>query len=259
MDLSKEIALTEDLTREEDDFSLGKLCIKAGLLMAFLVGGLILIFFSPLRAYLGQYREITVRLGEMGGFAPLYFICGAAVLVFIGVPRLLLCPIGGMAFGFLPGLLWAQIGTMLGFYAAFLFIRWGGRELVVRYMPKLDRLSRRFERGGLPAVILIRQLPVNGFFTNLLLGLMPISHVHFLLGTAIGLLPEAIPCTLIGSGAAQLSFGRGVSYMSIAMVMLLVFWIVCGFYIKTARGRKRVPDIFHTTGQENTTDENIAP
>jgi len=256
MDLSKEISLTEDLAREEEDFSLRKLFIKAGLLTAFLLVGLILIFFSPLRDYLSHYREITARLGQMGGTAPLFFICGVAVLVFLGVPRLLLCPIGGMAFGFLPGLLWTQIGTLLGFYAAFLFIRWGGRDLVIRYIPKLDRLARRFDRSGLPAVILIRQLPVNGFFTNLLLGLMPISHVNFLLGTTIGILPEAIPCTLIGSGAAQMSFGRGASFMTIAMVLLLVFWIVCGIFVKMARNKHMIPDIFHNAEQENTSDEN---
>jgi len=258
MDLSKEIALAEDLAREGEDFSLRKLVIKAGLMIVFLIAGLILIFFSPLRDYLGHYREITVRLGEMGGYAPLFFICGVAVLVFFGVPRLLLCPIGGMAFGFFGGLLWTQIGTLLGFYAAFLFIRWGGRDLVISFAPKLDRLSKRFKRGGLPAVILIRQLPVNGFFTNLLLGLMPISHVHYLLGTTIGILPEAIPCTMIGSGAAQMSFGRGASYMTVAMVLLLVFWIVCGIFVKMARSKNMIPEIFHNTEQENTSDENIS-
>jgi uncharacterized membrane protein YdjX (TVP38/TMEM64 family) len=256
MDLSKEIALAEDLAREGEDFSLRKLFIKAGMLTAFLLVGLILIFFSPLRDYLGHYREITARLGQMGGTAPLFFICGVSVLVFLGVPRLLLCPIGGMAFGFFWGLLWTQIGTLLGFYAAFLFIRWGGRDLVIRFAPKLVRLSKRFKRSGLPAVILIRQLPVNGFFINMLLGLMPISHVHFLLGTTIGILPEAIPCTLIGSGAAQMSFGRGASFMTMAMVLLLVFWIVCGIFVKMARSKNMLPDIFHNAEQENTSDEN---
>jgi len=251
--------MTEDPAREEKDFSLRELFIKAGLLMAFLTACLVLIFLSPLRDYLSHYREITVRLGEMGGYAPLYFICGVAVLVFFGVPRLLLCPIGGMAFGFFWGLLWTQIGTLLGFYTAFLFIRWGGRDLVVRYAPKIGRLAKRLKRSGLPAVILVRQLPVNGFFTNLLLGLMPISHVHFLLGTTIGILPEAVPCTLIGSGAAQMSFGRGASYMTIAMVLMLVFWIACGIFVKTARGRNMIPDIYRNSEQENTLDENSAP
>jgi uncharacterized membrane protein YdjX (TVP38/TMEM64 family) len=257
MDMSKDIAFTNDISLEGEDFSLKRLVLKAGLLMAFLAGGLIIIFFSPLRGYLGQYREITVRLGQMGGYAPLYFICGTAVLVFFGIPRLLLCPIGGMAFGFFTGLLWTQIGTLIGFYGAFLFIRWGGRDLVIRYAPKLDRLAKRFERNGLPAVILVRQLPVNGFFTNLLLGLMPISHVNFLLGTTIGILPEAIPCTLIGSGAAQMSFGRGASYMTAAMVMLLVFWILCGVFVKSARNRNMIPEITHNTVQENTSSEQI--
>ncbi len=255
MDLSKDIILAEEIALEGEDFSLRRLIIKAGLLMTFLFASLIVIFFSPLRDFLSHYREITVHIGQMGVYAPLLFMFSVSILVFIGVPRLLLCPIGGMAFGFIWGLLWTQIGTLLGFYAAFLFIRWGGRDLILRYIPKLEQLARRFKHSGLPAVILIRQLPVNGFFMNLLLGLLPISHVDFLLGTTIGILPEAIPCTLIGSGAAQITFGRGFSYMTVAIVLLVLFWLLCGLFVKSARNKGALQNLLNKTVQENISDE----
>jgi hypothetical protein len=42
------------------------------------------------------------------------------------------------------------------------------------------------------------------------------------------------------------------------MVLLLVFWIVCGIIVKMARSKNMLPDIFHNAKQENTSDENTA-
>ena len=89
MEIFKNPAPAEASAPETDDFSPRKLIVKACLLLMFLAGGLILLFFTPLRGYLGQYREITVRLGNMGGYAPVIFMCGSALLVFFGMPRLL--------------------------------------------------------------------------------------------------------------------------------------------------------------------------
>ena len=58
-----------------------------------------------------------------------------------------------------------------------------------------------------------RQLPISGLITNLLLGLAPIRHLDFLVGTAIGLLPEAIPFTLVASGAVKLGGGEHIGYV----------------------------------------------
>ncbi len=237
MELSKPPVLAEEIDIGDQEFSWVRSLVRALVFVAVLTGGLLIIFLSPLKEYLGHYREITQQLAHMGMAAPALFVLGVAVLVFMGVPRLILCFIGGMAFGFFWGLLWSQIGTSIGFYAAFLFVRWGGRDLVLRCWPKLGRLAQRFKKHSLPAVILIRQLPVNGIFINLLLGLLPIRQVDYLLGTAIGILPEAIPCTLIGSGMGQSSLGKGLSYITGAMALLIVFWLFCGLLVRARRNK----------------------
>ncbi|MBN2108138.1 MAG: hypothetical protein JW832_12005, partial [Deltaproteobacteria bacterium] len=69
-----------------------------------------MIFFLPqFREQFGRIHEISEYLRSFGWAAPLVFIFAVAGLVAVGVPRLLLCPIGGMAFGFWQGLLWVQL------------------------------------------------------------------------------------------------------------------------------------------------------
>jgi uncharacterized membrane protein YdjX (TVP38/TMEM64 family) len=93
---------------------------KIAVLAAIVGVMLALVYLSPLRAWLGRLREISDQIRGLGVLAPLVVMAGIAVLVALGFPRLVLCAIAGMALGFWSGLLWAQLGTLLGNYATFL-------------------------------------------------------------------------------------------------------------------------------------------
>jgi uncharacterized membrane protein YdjX (TVP38/TMEM64 family) len=73
---------------------------KGLVLVAVLVSGLIILYFSPVQGYLKDIQEIKASLTSMGVTAPLFFTLGVLVLVSFGFPRLYLCFLGGMAFGF---------------------------------------------------------------------------------------------------------------------------------------------------------------
>lgn len=194
-----------------------------------LVAGSVLIFFLPqFREQFGRIHEISEYLRSFGWAAPLVFTFAVAGLVAVGVPRLLLCPIGGMAFGFWQGLLWAQLGTMLGYYATFLFVHWCGRDFILRKWPRLSRYTGFSRKNGMISVLLIRQLPITGFYLNLLLGLIPLSHADFLLGSFIGILPAAVPATLVGSGATAFSSGESKMYAFLAIAGGLALWLLAG-------------------------------
>jgi uncharacterized membrane protein YdjX (TVP38/TMEM64 family) len=81
-------------------------------------------------------------------------------------------------------------------------------------------------------VLLIRQLPIAGFYINMVLGLTHIRHGNFLLGTLIGILPEAIPATLIGAGVISLSPERSIAAISAAIVFFVVVWLAVGRYFR---------------------------
>lgn len=218
---------------ETPDESSARSIRKDFIFISILVVLLIAAYFSPLKEYLKRAPELCSQINKTGPLAPLIFTFAVSVLVSIGVPRLLLCPVGGMLFGFMSGLTYCIIGTLIAYYIIFLFVRWGGKEFVLRHLPRLGGFSKIIKHGGIPAVILARQMPVHGMVINLLLGLSPVRHRDFLAGTFIGLIPEAVPCTLVGSGATQGTLGKASIYLIVAVVLLAALWL--GFKFHSAR------------------------
>jgi uncharacterized membrane protein YdjX (TVP38/TMEM64 family) len=186
---------------------------------------LALVYLSPLRGWLGRLREVSDQIRGLGVLAPLVVMVSIAVLVALGVSRLLLCTIAGMALGFWSGLLWAQLGTLLGNYATFLVARFAARGWAEQFLSKRGRLHTLLQREGIAGVILVRQLPLPGLLVNLACGLFPLRHWHFLIGTLVGQLPEAVPCTLIGAGAVGGSFARSAGLISLGVVVAVAAWI----------------------------------
>jgi uncharacterized membrane protein YdjX (TVP38/TMEM64 family) len=192
------------------------------LLVAVLLG---VVYLSPLRSYLGRVRELSDAIRGLGMLAPVVLTLSVALLVALGVPRLLLCVVSGMALGFWSGLLWVQLGTLLGNYALFLVARLGGGDWVRRYVEKRGKLAALIQREGVTGVILARQLPVPGLLVNLGFGLVSIRHRDFLLGTVIGQLPEAVPCTMIGAGVLKASFAKSAGWIGLAVILAVLAWL----------------------------------
>jgi len=180
---------------------------------------------SPLKQYWAEALVFIKGINRYGALAPFIFTVSVAVLVCVGIPRLLLCTIGGMLFGFYRGLLYSLAGTIIGYYIVFSVVRWVGRAFIVSRYPKISHFAKLIKRGGIPGVILARQIPIHGMVVNLILGLSPVRRIDFLVGTAIGLIPEAIPFTLIGKGVKQESIEQSIAYIVIAVAILAGLWL----------------------------------
>ena len=195
------------------------------LLLALAVGVLLaVVYLSPLRHYLGHMQEASERIRSFGPLAPLVLMLSVAVLVAVGFPRLLFCFIAGMALGFWPGLFWAQVGTLLGNYASFIVVRAVGRDRAERVLVKRPNLRRLIKERRVPGVVIARQLPFPGWLINLACALLPIRHVDFIVGTMVGQLPQAIPCTLIGAGVLQPSLKKGIGVIGLAVGASILAW-----------------------------------
>jgi uncharacterized membrane protein YdjX (TVP38/TMEM64 family) len=183
----------------------------------------LLVYITPLRNYLGDIQSVKWRLLSLGCVGPAVWMGIVFILVAAGTPRLLFCPVSGLAFGFWQGLLWTQVPTLAGYYALFLFVRWGGRDFVLRRWPRVGCLKGHFQgHSSALLVFAVRQVPMSGLIINFLLGLSPIRHRHFLLGTAFGILPEAIPFTLVASGTFKLASQNTPLYVAAAVGLLLL-------------------------------------
>ncbi len=195
-----------------------------------------LVYFTPARNYLGNIQSVKYWLQSLGWVGPVAWMGIVCALVAAGMPRLLFCPIGGLAFGFWHGLLWTQVATLVGYYALFLFVRWGGQDLILRHRPRVRRLKGHFYgHSAALLVFAVRQLPISGLVVNFLLGLSPIRHHHFLLGTAFGILPEAIPFTLVASGVFKLSSRNTPLYIVAALGVLLLVCIALWYFSRHSK------------------------
>jgi uncharacterized membrane protein YdjX (TVP38/TMEM64 family) len=207
---------------------------KPAVLGAIVIVLLGLVYFSPLREYLSRWQEWARMLRRFGFWAPVIFTGAVMLLVSVGFPRLAFCFIAGSTFGFWQGLLWAQLGTLAGTYIVFLVAR-SKADWARNYVERRGSLKQFVRRQGIPGVILARQLPVPSLLINLACGLVSFKHREFLIGTVIGQLPEAIPCTLIGAGLLRASFAQSAGYIGLAVgVAVLLF--LC---VRRVRGRSQ--------------------
>jgi uncharacterized membrane protein YdjX (TVP38/TMEM64 family) len=200
--------------------SWSKLVVLAGVVALLLV----VVYLSPLRQYVGDLGDLSQRIRGFGPLAPLVLTVSVALLVAAGFPRLVFCVLAGMALGFWSGLLWAQVGTLVGNYVLFLVIRALGTDWGRRLLSKRATLRATVQQRGALGVVLARQLPLPGLVVNVACALLPIRHVDFLLGTIIGQLPQAIPWTLIGAGLLQPSLRRSIGVMGLAVAIAIAAW-----------------------------------
>jgi len=196
---------------------------------------LVLVYFSPLRQYLGRGLEVSQQIRSFGTLAPLVVMAGVAALVAVGFPRLALCGIAGMALGFWSGLFWAQLGTLLGNYALFVVARAGGRDWAQRFLSRRSGLKITIQQRGALGVFLARQIPMPGLVINLACALLPIGHLDFIIGTVIGQLPLAIPFTLMGAGLLQPSLKKSVSLLGLAVVASFLAWFGLRYALRRLR------------------------
>ncbi len=196
---------------------------KPLIMLVLVAAAFAIVYFTPTHRYFSNVQGVKYWLLSLGWVGPAVWMGIVFALVSAGMPRLLFCPVGGLAFGFWHGLLWTQLATLAGYYALFLFVRWGGQDFILRHWPRVKRLKEHFHgHSAALLVFAVRQLPISGLVINFLLGLSPIRHRHFLLGTAFGILPEAIPFTLVASGVFKLTGQNTPLYIAAAIAFLLL-------------------------------------
>ena len=199
---------------------------KLGILVAIAGACVAVIHLTDLREILDNTSRLKSLVQGQGAWGPVSFIASSAILILVGMPRLLFCVLGGVLFGFIEGLIYSQLATIVGAYGTFLFARWGTQGWVERLKKDESRIYRMMENPTLLTVFLTRQLPSGGVFISLFLGFSSVSHVNFVIGSLLGFLPEAIPAVLIGSGAGKTSMMLAFAQILTAAAVLILAGIV---------------------------------
>lgn len=149
-------------------------------------------------------RWIDSHVSQDGWRGTLIFVAAGGVFTAIGWPRQVVAFLGGYAYGFWAGTLWALLASALGCLLAFFYARWLARGLVQRRFPdRLRRLDDFIHIHPFAMTLLIRLLPVgSNLVTNLVAGVSSVRAWPFLGGSALGYVPQTAVFALAGSGVA---------------------------------------------------------
>ena len=183
--------------------------------------------FTPLRTWITNVQTWKSLVRDFGWGAHAVFVAACALVVMLGVPRLPLCAAAGLIFGFGEGLGLSLIGSTLGSYAAFVLSRHGFRRAAESRAEKWPWLKKLLKKPSIMRVFWVRQLMVPGLVLNVLLGMTPVRHSRFIVGTMLGYLPMNVAFSLVGSGLGKGSLAHTFMQLLAAMAVInIAAWLV---------------------------------
>ncbi len=165
-----------------------KALVKALILVAFIIGAILMVRFTPVKQYLtpealGQYLDMT------GFWGPIIFIAIYAVGICLFLPGTLLTGLGAAIFGAYWGFVWVWIGAMIGSSVAFIIGRTLGREFAASLIgDKLKKYDDAIERNGFATVLYLRLVYFPFTPMNFGMGLTKVHFWDYVAGTGLGII-----------------------------------------------------------------------
>lgn len=210
------------------------------LVMALVVAACILVVhLTPLKQYVTNMQYWKDAMDRFGVLGSIVFTLACTGLIAMGIPRLVFCAAAGMLFGFWEGFAVGQFSALFGSYLTFVFARWGGREWVAGKVENRRHLKDLLRHPSIFTVFLVRQLPIAGIVPNLVLGVTPVRHRVFLLGSFLGYLPSSAMVAMIGSGLGKHSLARSMGQITMAMLGLGIASAIVWHLRRKLMGSKR--------------------
>ena len=171
--------------------------IKVGALVLILLGavGLALVLGTP------DIPAMRSRIAGAGWWGPALFFVLYAGLALIPCPKALLTAAGGALFGLWAGAALSLSAALVGAVISFGVGRLLGRDAVDRLIRgRLARVDALLADHGLSSVLIVRLVPLVPFIAiNYAAGLSGVRFRHYLLGSAVGMVPGSLAYAALGA------------------------------------------------------------
>ncbi len=169
---------------------------KIILLLVLIVTGIVLSQWGPAAQYFHADRlRASVEACRASGWGVVVFVLIYMAGSMLALPSVGFSLLGGVVFGFWPGVAYNLIGCNLGALAAFAVARSLGRETVRSWVrsDKLSKFENAVERHGYPVIVAFRILPILPFnVVNFGSALLRIRFRDYLAGTLVGTFPATV-------------------------------------------------------------------
>jgi uncharacterized membrane protein YdjX (TVP38/TMEM64 family) len=161
--------------------------------------------FTPLKQAIDLERLVGTVRGAGRQLGAVAAILGFALASALAVPLSVLTLVCALAFGPALGIAYSLAGATLGAAISFVTGRWLGQEVIQRFAgARVKHISKRLGERGLVSAIALRMVPIAPFaVVNMVAGASAIRLRHFLLGSAIGMLPLVFVSALFAEQIVQ--------------------------------------------------------
>lgn len=152
-----------------------------------------------------RLAEIEVWLNDLGWWAPAAFVVLYAAAVVVFSPALFWALAGGALFGPVLGSAYNLMAATIGATIAFLVARYLASDWIARRTGgRLQRLIEGVESEGWRFVAFVRLVPLFPFnLLNYALGLTRIRLAHYVIASAVFMVPGTIAYTYLGHAGRE--------------------------------------------------------
>jgi uncharacterized membrane protein YdjX (TVP38/TMEM64 family) len=235
-----------DVEATPEEAKAGPAWSKIGAIVLLLIGLTALWKFTPLADYLegAQITRWARRVGD-AWWAPLATIAAYTPAAFTMFPRPLITLFAVVAFGPLLGFAYAMLGIELSAWVTFYLGKKLDRSTVRRVAgAKLNSILDVLRHRGLLAITALRLVPLAPFAVEgVVAGAVRVKLWHFMLGTAIGILPGTLTSTVFGDQLQTwMEDPEQINYWLIACVLFFLLaatWLVRRWLIASAPAAAR--------------------
>lgn len=179
--------------------------IRFSVFVAVVVGGLLLVRFTPLRENLDPARlRLLLEHVRSAWWAPLALIAGYAAAAILALPITPLLIASAWLFGIAFGTLYSMVGCMVGATLGYLFAAHLGRGFVQYVLgEKLVKVEAMFGRHTFWTMVRARWLPIPFPVFNFAAALVDVPLGRFLGSSAVGLLIPVGLNTFLWAGLVE--------------------------------------------------------
>lgn len=220
-----------------------KAAIKAGIFVAFIVGAIVFIRYTPIKNYLTA-EDLGRFLETAGIWAPIVYIVIYSLGVCLFLPGTLLTGLGAAIFGAYWGFLYVWIGAMFGASAAFFIGRTLGRDFAGSLIgDRLKKYDDAIERNGFATVLYLRLIYFPFTPMNFGMGLTKVHFKDYLFGTGLGIIVGTFIFTFFIGTLKDVwtsgNWGELISFKVFFSIGLFIFSFFIPKIIKKLKGEVR--------------------
>jgi len=212
--------------------------------LAVLGGGVVALYFSPLRAYLTKAHIVDLITWLRGlWYGPLVLIALYAAGCVFAIPASIFVISAGVIWGWKLGAVYAIAGGMLGAIASYYVGGFLGEGLLEKFGSAGKAVRRQVESAGFTSMLIVRLIPGPPFAVwNYAAGIARMRFRDYFWATLLGVIPSHIVFTYCADSLVNGTMTQGDALRRLAIVCaLLLALIAIPIVIKKRLGGKVIP------------------